>query len=242
MSANKSNTAPFRWYNKPAFDTPHLNSPQPCSHGAGCNYRIMKDGVETIGCCAFVHPGEEGNGRRLFEERSSTNEAGETVVKKACVRLTGRAGFYERRRLRLSWPAWCERQKIPYTPNPPDSAPSAPLSRARQNRGPQESRGSRPVVVKAADRLAAAQALLNLMSAHGIGRSDEISQIERGLGIEPHKADAAAEPDAVAETEPDAVAAAEPDAAAEAETEKTEADVHTEAVVTSVVEAVLQGE
>jgi hypothetical protein len=35
----------------------------------------------------------------------------------ACVRLTGKAGFYERCRLKMSWQAWCEREKIPYTPN-----------------------------------------------------------------------------------------------------------------------------
>jgi hypothetical protein len=122
MSAPQS----FRWYKKPAFDAPQLNSPQPCAHGAGCAYTIKDKttGEEVAGCCAFVHPGEEGTGRRLFEARSFTNEAGETVQQKACVRLTGRASFYERRRLRLSWPAWCERQGIPYTPNSPkDEAP-----------------------------------------------------------------------------------------------------------------------
>ena len=112
----------LRWFKKSAFDAPHLNSPQPCTHGAGCNYQITKDDLEIDGCCAFVHPGEEGTGRRLFEERTTTNEDGETVVKKACVRLTGRAGFYERRRLRLSWKAWCEREGIPYTPNIPNEA------------------------------------------------------------------------------------------------------------------------
>jgi hypothetical protein len=83
---------------------------------------MVKDketGEQVAGCCAFVHPGEEGTGRRLFEERTTTNEAGETTTQKACVRLTGKAGFYERRRLRLSWPAWCERQGIPYTANAP---------------------------------------------------------------------------------------------------------------------------
>ena len=112
---------PFRWYKKAAFDAPHLNSPQPCAHGVGCNYSVKdkETGEQVAGCCAFVHPGEEGTGRRLFEERTTTNEAGETTVQKACVRLTGKAGFYERRRLRLSWPAWCERNNIPYTANPP---------------------------------------------------------------------------------------------------------------------------
>jgi hypothetical protein len=115
----------FRWYKKAAFDAPHLNSPQPCAHGAGCAYTVKdkETGEQVAGCCAFVHPGEEGTGRRLFEERTTTNEAGETTVQKACVRLTGKAGFYERRRLRLSWPAWCERQGIAYTANPAEDKP-----------------------------------------------------------------------------------------------------------------------
>ena len=119
-----SASAPFRWYKKAAFDAPQLNSPQPCSHGAGCNYTVKdkETGEEVAGCCAFVHPGEEGNGRRLFEARTSKNEAGETITQKACVRLTGKAGFYERRRLRLSWPAWCEQKGLPYTPNPDEKA------------------------------------------------------------------------------------------------------------------------
>ena len=206
MSANNSNA--FRWYKKPAFDATHLNSPQPCSHGAGCNYRVTKDGVEIIGCCAFVHPGEEGNGRRLFEERTYTNDGGETVVQKACVRLTGRAGFYERRRLRLSWPAWCERQSIPYTPNPP--AAIAPKSK--------------PVVVKVSDRMAAAQALVRLMTAHGISGGDEISQIERGLGVEVKAA--------IAETAIEV-------AIAEAVDVEAAAEADTEAVVSAVAEAAL---
>jgi hypothetical protein len=131
----------FRWYKKAAFDAPQLNSPQPCAHGAGCAYTVKdkETGEQVAGCCAFVHPGEEGTGRRLFEERSTTNEAGETTVQKACVRLTGKAGFYERRRLRLSWAAWCERQGLSYTANQaapparPRPAPGAPRKAPRPN-------------------------------------------------------------------------------------------------------------
>ena len=109
----------MRWYKKAAFDAPELNSPQPCAHGAGCEYKATdrETGEQVDGCCAFVHPGEEGTGRRLFEERVTYNEDGTKTVQPACVRLTGRAGFYERRRLRLSWRAWCEREGIPYRPN-----------------------------------------------------------------------------------------------------------------------------
>ena len=122
----------FRWYNKPAFDAPHLNSPQPCAHGSGCVYTVKdkESGLPVAGCCSFVHPGEEGSGRRIFDERTSTNEAGETVTQKACVRLTGKAGFYERRRLRLSWPAWCLKQGIPYTANPVETVTTPRKPRA----------------------------------------------------------------------------------------------------------------
>jgi len=103
----------IQWYNNPKFDAPALNSPQPCIHGAGCVYTVKGEGGAVMpGCCSFVHPGEEGNGRRLFPESIVKG-----VHKPACVRLTGNAGFYERRRLRLSWQAWCELKNIPYTPN-----------------------------------------------------------------------------------------------------------------------------
>lgn len=120
MSAPQS-VKSMRWYKKAEFDVPALNSPQPCAHGAGCDYKVRNKttGEMKRGCCAFVHPGEEGTGRRLFAERVTQNEDGSDRVMPACVRLTGRAGFYERRRLRLSWPAWCERENIPYRANEP---------------------------------------------------------------------------------------------------------------------------
>lgn len=101
----------IRWFQNAAFDAPELNSPQPCIHGAGCVYTVKdKDDVIHPGCCRFVHPGEEGTGRRLFPAKDG---------KPPCVRLTGKAGFYERRRLRMSWGEWCERQGIPYARNEP---------------------------------------------------------------------------------------------------------------------------
>ena len=92
------------------FNDPELNSPQPCQHGAGCTY---------YGSCRFVHPGEEGTGRMVFEERVVTNEDGSTYTQPACVRLIGAAGFYRRRRAQMSWPEFCARNGVPYTPNPP---------------------------------------------------------------------------------------------------------------------------
>ena len=91
------------------MNAPELNSPQPCEHGAGCTY---------YGSCRFVHPGEEGTGRMLFEERVVTNEDGSSFTQAACVRLIGAAGFYRRRRAQMSWPEFCARNSIPYTPNP----------------------------------------------------------------------------------------------------------------------------
>lgn len=105
-----SNT--IRWFESAALDAPELNSPQPCPRGIHCNYMINISDQWEPGCCRGVHPGEEGNGRRLFPARTLDDGREQP----ACVRLTGMAGFYERRRLRLSWGQWCERQGIPFTP------------------------------------------------------------------------------------------------------------------------------
>jgi hypothetical protein len=101
----------IKWFENPAFDVPHLNSPQPCVHGSGCVFTVKNaQGKAIPACCRFVHPGEEGTGRRLFPH---------TGTKSACVRLIGRAGFYERQRLRMPWQEWCARQGIPFTANKP---------------------------------------------------------------------------------------------------------------------------
>ena len=102
----------INWFVKALFDDPRLNSPQPCAHGSGCDYKALdiESGQMVPACCRFVHPGEEGTGRRLFPH---------TATKSACVRLIGRAGFYERQRLRMPWQEWCARQGIPFTANKP---------------------------------------------------------------------------------------------------------------------------
>ncbi len=86
----------FDWDAESHLNHMSLQSPIPCRAGYNCTYS---------GVCSFVHPGEEGIGRRIFPARNP----GEKDV----VRLFGvpekKATFYERRRLRLSWPAWCER-------------------------------------------------------------------------------------------------------------------------------------
>ena len=118
-------TNTINWFVKSVFDDPRLNSPQPCAHGSGCDYKVLDidSGQMVPACCRFVHPGEEGNGRRLFPAREYTSADGKLQKQWACVRLTGRAGFYERRRLGLSWKDWCEKEGIPYTPNTPGEEP-----------------------------------------------------------------------------------------------------------------------
>ena len=122
----------INWFVKEAFDVPHLNSPQPCAHGSGCDYKVLdsESGQMVAACCRFVHPGEEGNGRRLFPAREHEGADGRLQKQPACVRLTGRAGFYERRRLRLSWAEWCAKEGIPYRPNTPgEDAPPLVIAR-----------------------------------------------------------------------------------------------------------------
>ena len=115
----------INWFVKPVFDDPRLNSPQPCAHGSSCDYKVLniESGEMVPACCRFVHPGEEGNGRRLFPAREHTGADGKVQRQPTCVRLTGRAGFYERRRLGLSWKDWCEKEGIAYKLNTPGEEP-----------------------------------------------------------------------------------------------------------------------
>ena len=114
---------PIQWYENSAFDAPELKSPQPCIHGSGCVFTIKDaEGKVLPGVCRFVHPGEEGKGRRLFPERmvKDTGPDGNgKFLQPACVRLIGAAGYYERMRLKMPWQAWCAKQGLPFTPNIP---------------------------------------------------------------------------------------------------------------------------
>jgi hypothetical protein len=117
-------TNAIRWYVNRSLDAEHLNSPQPCPRGIHCDYRRFnkETGELEPACCRGVHPGEEGTGRRLFPPRQikETGPEGGFFEQPACVRLTGAHNqFYERRRLKLSWRDWCEREGIPYTPAEP---------------------------------------------------------------------------------------------------------------------------
>jgi hypothetical protein len=92
----------FDWSGE-EMNSPVLNSPRPCSHGVNCTYNGQ-------GGCAFVHPGEEGTGRRIFAARITTVN-GNQIWQKATVRLVNsgkKVDFYERRRLKMSWPEWVE--------------------------------------------------------------------------------------------------------------------------------------
>ncbi len=151
-----SNT--IRWYVDPGMDAAELNSPQPCPRGIHCDYRRFnkESGEMEPACCKGVHPGEEGTGRRIFPARQikETGPEASFIEQPACVRLTGaKHQFYERRRLKLSWMDWCEREGIPYTPAEPgqdfehvviDSiVKRAPASPKPTQRGPAPPRLSR---------------------------------------------------------------------------------------------------
>lgn len=117
----------IRWFESAALDQPELKSPQPCKRGIHCDYKLtdQSSGELVRACCSGVHPGEEGTGRRLFPARILDDGREQP----ACVRLTGASrGFYERRRLRMSWAEWSERNGWPFTPALPGQ-PFDPLVR-----------------------------------------------------------------------------------------------------------------
>jgi hypothetical protein len=109
----------------PELNEPELNCPRLCVHGIHCTYT----GPGKTGC-NFVHPGEEGTGRRLFPARVDEKTGQQ---QDACVRLVGSPGFYERRRLKMSWPQWCALPKNAHLRSEPrrgqeEPAPSAPAA------------------------------------------------------------------------------------------------------------------
>ena len=120
MFANK-----IQWYENKALDDPKLRSPTPCPRGVYCQYKLPnKDTKELeLACCRMVHPGEEGNGRRLFPARTAPDGREQP----ACVRLTGKADFYERCRLKQPWRVWATEHGIPL---PPTDVPWVQVERA----------------------------------------------------------------------------------------------------------------
>lgn len=106
----------------PELNDPELNCPRTCVHGINCTYT----GPGKTGC-NFVHPGEEGTGRRLFPARMDEKTGQEQP---ACVRLVGSPGFYERRRLKMSWPQWCALPKNAHLRSEPRRQQEAPAAAA----------------------------------------------------------------------------------------------------------------
>ena len=100
----------WSWDANPELNDPSLNSPMPCKWGSNCYY---------TDCCRFVHPGEEGTGRKLFPGRCIIGQDGVQVWQPEIVRLIGRPHFYERRRLHLSWPKWCDYVGVKTSPTLP---------------------------------------------------------------------------------------------------------------------------
>jgi hypothetical protein len=106
----------------PELNEPELNCPRVCVHGIHCTYT----GPGKTGC-NFVHPGEEGTGRRLFPARMDEKTGQEQA---ACVRLVGSPGFYERRRLKMSWPQWCALPKNSHLRSEPRRGQEEPAAAA----------------------------------------------------------------------------------------------------------------
>ena len=110
------------WFERASWDAPNLRSPQPCVHGAGCVFTVKDNGKVVPGCCRYVHPGEEGTGRRFFPARQIKEVGPEASFRTqpACVRLTGaQSTYYERMRRKMSWQDWCKEKGIQFTPNKP---------------------------------------------------------------------------------------------------------------------------
>ena len=103
----------------PELNDPELNCPRTCVHGIHCTYT----GPGKTGC-NFVHPGEEGTGRRLFPARVDEKTGQQ---QDACVRLVGSPGFYERRRLKMSWPQWCALPKNAHLRSEPRRGQEEPV-------------------------------------------------------------------------------------------------------------------
>lgn len=96
----------FDWNEDLSLNEPSLRSPRPCKHGVKCYYKNKETGRP----CGFVHPGEEGTGRKQFPGRTLTfkNKEGEdvSVEQGPCVRLIGGAEYYMRLKAKMSWQEW----------------------------------------------------------------------------------------------------------------------------------------
>ena len=104
----------INWYVNSSMDDSALRSPQPCPRGIACDYkRKNPDGTLVRVWCKFVHPGEEGTGRRIWPEK----KLDDGTVLPATVRLTGMnasvgGGWVQRLKERLSWPDWAAKHGL----------------------------------------------------------------------------------------------------------------------------------
>jgi hypothetical protein len=96
----------FDWNEDLSLNAPELHCPRPCKHQSKCYYKNKDTGKG----CGFVHPGEEGTGRKLFPGRtvSFKDRNGEVkdIDQGPCVRLIGNAEYYLRMKARMSWQEW----------------------------------------------------------------------------------------------------------------------------------------
>ena len=145
----------IRWYVDPAMDAPELRSPQPCPRGIACDYKRKNEaGVLEKAWCKFVHPGEEGSGRSIWQEKRLEDGS----ILPAVVRLSGMkgavgGGWVQRLKERLPWPDWAAKHglKADTSAGPLEimriggsrgSTALSPLNPARISQGSQGSQGS----------------------------------------------------------------------------------------------------
>ncbi len=105
----------FDWED-PVLNDSKYNSPVPCTHGSNCFYhgKMGPNGVWINDFCRRVHPGEEGVGRKIFRARNKfERDQVRLFSDKNADGVLVRQTFYERTRLKMTWPQWCERMGWP---------------------------------------------------------------------------------------------------------------------------------
>lgn len=183
----------IRWFVKAQFDAPELRSPQPCKRGVHCDFRRWNADSQQMepAVCHFVHPGEEGTGRRLFPARQLKEVGAESSFREqpACVRLTGAADtFYERCGRKIPWGVWCAQKGIPYTPLEPGAewepvtvlrigGPQGPprTPQGRKDAAPRPA----PMAPKRSSGLTSSGGILNIEEWLTTATEEELAEYER---------------------------------------------------------------
>ena len=170
----------LKWYSSEKMDREGMGSPQPCKRGISCDYRV--NGERTW--CRYVHPGEEGTGRRLMTEKRK--EDGSVMREK--VHLTGQhqcagGGWVGRMKERMSWPEWAEKHGLNWDKDA-GQVEIVELSKAGQGQG--QGQGVRVAAASTA-RLAeyppvSAIATLEEFPILGNSECHHILNMMRGLG------------------------------------------------------------